>query len=160
MTPTLRGRLWAPWRRGYIKQGPPQGCFLCRARRATNDRRHWVVHRARHAFVLLNLYPYNNGHLLVAPYRHVARLDRLRDPELLECWRLADQFIRRLDRLMAPHGYNLGMNLGRSAGAGVPGHVHLHLVPRWRGDTNFMPVAGGTKVISDSLDAVYRLLTR
>ena len=152
-------RLWAPWRRTYISQRPPPGCSLCRARRATNDRRHWVVDRGREAFVLLNRYPYTNGHLLIAPYRHVARLSALRKTERLEIWALADRFMRRLDRTVKPHGYNLGVNLGRSAGAGVPGHLHWHVVPRWQGDTNFMPIIAGTKVISDSLDAMYRLLT-
>lgn len=158
MTPS---RLWAPWRAPYIThldRRPLRGCLFCRARRATNDRRHWVVHRGRQAFVLLNLYPYNNGHLLVAPLRHVATLAELKEAEMLELWRLANRFIQRLDRHLAPHGYNVGLNVGRPAGAGVLGHLHLHIVPRWDGDTNFMSVTAGTKVISMSLDQLYRLL--
>ena len=151
-------RLWAPWRYQYVHRPRGGGCVFCRAKRARDARRHWVVYRGRHAFVILNLFPYNNGHLMVAPLRHVARLRDLRDAELVELWRLVDEFIRRLDRTIRPHGYNLGVNLGRPAGAGIPGHLHVHVVPRWTGDTNFMPVTGGTKVISHSLDAVYRLL--
>ncbi len=169
-------RLWAPWRAPYIThldRRPLRGCLFCRARRAgtargvasssesrraTHDRRHWVVHRGRRAFVLLNLYPYNNGHLLIAPLRHVATLAELTEAEILELWRLAARFIQRLDRQLAPHGYNVGLNLGRPAGAGVLGHLHLHIVPRWDGDTNFMSVTAGTKVISMSLDQLYRLL--
>ncbi len=154
-------RLWAPWRAPYITRlgrRPLRGCLFCRARRATNDRRHWVVHRGRHAFVLLNLYPYNNGHLLIAPLRHVATLAELKEAEMLELWHLATQFMQRLDQHLAPHGYNVGFNLGRPAGAGILGHLHLHIVPRWDGDTNFMSVTAGTKVISMSLDQLYRLL--
>lgn len=107
---------------------------------------------------MLNLYPYTNGHVLIAPNRHVGRLDRLTDGERVALWQLAGEFTRRLDRALAPHGYNIGANLGRAAGAGVVGHLHLHVVPRWIGDTNFMPVLSDTRVISDSLDAVYHLL--
>jgi len=160
MTPL--GRLWAPWRGRYIARlggRPARGCLFCRARRATDDHRHWVVSRGRRAFVLLNCYPYNNGHLLVAPNRHVAGVRQLQDAELLELWRLADRFLHRLDRILRPHGYNVGLNLGHAAGAGVPGHLHLHVVPRWHGDTNFMSTVAGTKVISDSLESLYRRLT-
>ena len=152
-------RLWAPWRRQYLFGPKTRGCVFCRARRATNDRRHLVVHRGRHALVMLNLYPYTNGHLLIAPNRHMNRVDRLTDAERVELWQLAGEFTQRLDRALAPHGYNIGMNVGRAAGAGIVGHLHLHVVPRWTGDTNFMTAASGTRVISDSLDAVYRLLT-
>ncbi|MBI4227529.1 MAG: HIT domain-containing protein, partial [Candidatus Omnitrophica bacterium] len=151
MTP----RVWAPWRRRYLLAPKGRGCLFCRARRARDDRRHWVVHRTRHAVVMLNLYPYTNGHVLIAPNRHVGRLDRLTDGERVALWQLAGEFTRRLDRALAPHGYNIGANLGRAAGAGVVGHLHLHVVPRWIGDTNFMPVLSDTRVISDSLDAVY-----
>lgn len=151
--------LWAPWRGAYVRRGLLSGCIFCRARRATNDRRAWVVHRGPSAFVMLNLYPYTNGHLLIAPYRHVGRLQRLREAELLELMQLTCRFMERLDRAISPHGYNMGINIGRAAGAGVPGHLHLHLVPRWEGDTNFMTSAASLRVISDSLDAMYELLT-
>ena len=118
-----------------------------------------LVH-GRLAFSILNKFPYNNGHLLVAPYRHVARISDLREEECLDLWRLADDAIERLDRAFAPHGYNVGLNLGRPAGAGIPDHLHLHVVPRWIGDTNFMPAVAGTKVISQSLESAYRILKR
>ena len=152
------GRLWAPWRRRYVTHPSQRGCLFCRIGKGRDDRRNRILHRSRHAFVLLNRYPYNNGHLLIAPYAHVANLGRLNDPEVLDVWHLADRFVRHLGKRLAPHGYNLGINLGRSSGAGVVGHLHLHVVPRWNGDTNFVPVAAGTKVISDSLDALYRSL--
>lgn len=153
-------RIWAPWRHEYVSTvHKSRACIFCRAQRSTNDRKHLVIHRGRHAMVLLNLYPYASGHLLIVPNRHVATLERLTDAERLELWQLAGEFTARLDKTMRPHGYNLGMNLGRAAGAGILGHLHLHLVPRWDGDTNFMTVAGDLRVISRSLDAVYRLLT-
>ena len=152
-------RVWAQWRRHYLTAPKARGCVFCRAHRSTQDRRHWVVHRGRHALVLMNLYPYTNGHLLIAPNRHIGRLDRLTDAERVELWRLAGRFIQRLGRTLKPHGYNVGVNLGRAAGAGIVGHLHVHVVPRWVGDTNFLPVLGDTRVISDSLDAVYRRLT-
>ncbi len=151
-------RVWAPWRRHYLTVPKRRGCIFCLAYRSRQDRRHRVLHRGRHAMVLMNLYPYTNGHLLVTPNRHINRLDRLTDAERVELWRLADRFIRRLDQTLKPHGYNLGVNLGRAAGAGIVGHLHLHLVPRWAGDTNFITSVGDLRVISDSLDAVYRLL--
>lgn len=154
------GRLWAPWRRRYLTQGPPKGCLFCQAHRAPARRRHLVVHHGQQAFALLNLYPYNNGHVLVAPYRHLGRLDQLTEREWLDLWRVTREMMARLDRVVTPQGYNLGVNLGRAAGAGVPGHLHLHIVPRWIGDTNFMPVTGQTKVISDSLEALRRRLRR
>ena len=107
---------------------------------------------------MLNLYPYNNGHLMVSPYRHVARLSKLTTEELLACWQLTAHCERLLHRVLHPHGFNVGLNLGRTAGAGVAGHLHIHLVPRWNGDTNFMPVVGETKIISEALDALYREL--
>lgn len=156
--PPVLERLWAPWRQQFVTRAPGPGCLFCRLRRVRDDRRHWILHRGAHAFVLLNRYPYNTGHLLVVPNRHVARLDRMPDAELLELMRLADRFIRRLDRVVKSQGYNVGLNLGRSAGAGVPGHLHLHVVPRWAGDTNFMTTIGDSKVIAGSLDALHQLL--
>lgn len=116
--------------------------------------------RGEWAFSLLNKFPYNNGHMLVAPYRHVARIGDLTEQEWLDLWRLTDDALERLGRAFRPDGYNLGVNLGRAAGAGIPGHLHLHVVPRWSGDTNFMPVLAHTKVISQSLEAAYRILRR
>ncbi len=119
-----------------------------------------MVTRGDSGFSLLNRYPYNNGHLMVAPYKHVGRLSLLTNQEWAELLDLTNDAIRRLDKVFSPHGYNVGINLGKSAGAGIPGHLHLHIVPRWVGDTNFMPTVAGTKVISQSLEAAHHLLTK
>ena len=153
------GRLWAPWRRAYLLHQRSAGCIFCAARRSHADRRHHVVARGDAVFTLLNRYPYNNGHVMIAPYRHIGTLDHLRPAEWGELLTMAQRVVERLTRGLRPHGFNVGLNLGRAAGAGILGHLHLHVVPRWAGDTNFMPVLGHTKVISQSLDEVYRLLT-
>ena len=151
--------LWAPWRLEYILSDKETGCFLCEAARAESDRDALVVCRRDGCFCVLNKYPYNNGHLLIAPNRHVAELADLSDAEMLELMVLARDAQRALQREMSPDGFNLGANLGKIAGAGVPGHFHLHIVPRWAGDTNFMPVVGQTKVIPQSLEALWTALT-
>lgn len=156
-----KNRLWAPWRAGYISgilNPSPKKCPFCGAREARSDSKRFILTRGRTAFSVLNLFPYNNGHLLIAPYRHVGRLDALRQEEWLELLHLAKDAMARLKRIMGPHGYNLGINLGKAAGAGIPGHLHLHLVPRWVGDTNFMPVIAESKVISQSLASAHSLL--
>jgi ATP adenylyltransferase len=152
-------RLWAPWRSGFITaKKPPRRCIFCLAQANHEDQAHRVIARGRYAFALLNLYPYNNGHLMIAPHRHIGELDRLRPAEWAELLTLSQRLVRRLRRTLRPHAFNLGLNLGRSAGAGLPGHLHLHVVPRWDGDTNFMPVLAHTKVMSQSLDELYHLL--
>ena len=118
-----------------------------------------MIVRNTHVFALLNRYPYNNGHVMVAPYRHVGRIERLTSAEWSGMLGVIRRLTGRLERTIHPHGFNIGFNLGRIAGAGIPGHLHLHLVPRWNGDTNFMPILGQTKVISQSLDELYDLLT-
>jgi ATP adenylyltransferase len=151
-------QLWAPWRHEFIYVRQRRGCIFCRAVKSRANQRHYVVSRSRHAFALLNIYPYNNGHVMVAPRRHMASLTRCRDAELLDLWRLVNAVQTRLQRVLRPQGFNLGVNVGRPGGAGIPGHVHVHVVPRWTGDTNFMPVVAHTKIISDSLDALYQRL--
>jgi ATP adenylyltransferase len=156
--------LWAPWRLPYVVAAskPPEGelpCFFCRGLAETDDRRNLIVRRTGHSAVVLNRFPYNNGHLLVAPKAHKARLDELTADEHLDLMTTIAQMVQQFDRLMKPDGYNIGVNLGRSAGAGLPGHLHWHVVPRWDGDTNYMPILAGTKVIVQSLDALYDLLT-
>jgi len=144
-------RLWAPWRLEYIAAADEQeGCVFCLAQDAEEDDS-LVVHRGRNAFVLLNKFPYSSGHLMVAPYRHVGDFGALEDAEALEIHRLASEGIGALAQTYAPQGYNAGWNLGRVAGAGVVGHVHLHVVPRWAGDTNFMPVLADVKVLPEHL---------
>jgi ATP adenylyltransferase len=155
--------LWAPWRLSYVAAGgtpaADDACFLCRGLAEADDRRNLVALRTPRSVVVLNRYPYNNGHLLVAPRAHKARLDDLDADELLETQETLRRMVRALDGLMRPDGYNVGLNLGKAAGAGLPGHLHWHVVPRWDGDTNFMPVLGDTKVIVQALDALYDLLT-
>jgi ATP adenylyltransferase len=145
--------LWAPWRLEYIQQADEQeGCVFCRALEGT-DEEMLVVHRGRLAFVLLNRFPYSSGHVMVAPIRHVGDFAELTDEEALEIHRLAERAIAALAETYSPQGYNLGWNLGRIAGAGVLDHVHLHVVPRWAGDTNFMPVLADVKVMPEHLQA-------
>ena len=157
-------RLWAPWREVYLAgaRRPPssKGCLFCQKGGSRKDPADQILVRGPSAFSMLNKFPYNNGHMLVAPYRHVAKVQKLTEQEWLDLWRLADDAMRRLDRAVSPHGYNLGINLGRAAGAGIPGHLHLHIVPRWNGDTNFMPTVAHTKVISQSLESAYKILKR
>ena len=142
-------RLWAPWRLEYVETGADAGgCVLCDAV-AGDDPAGLIVHRGEHAFVLMNLYPYSNGHVMVAPYRHVAEPGSLDVTERTEMWSLFDAAVRALTAAMSPHGFNAGVNLGRVAGAGVEDHIHMHVVPRWNGDTNFMPVLADVKVMPE-----------
>ncbi len=153
-------RLWAPWRMAGIREGFAEGeCFLCEAAEATDHKAHYVVARSAGCFCLLNLYPYNNGHLLVAPYRHEADLEALDEAERADLLTLTVQAKKALDTVCAPHGFNIGMNLGQAAGAGLAAHVHLHIVPRWSGDTNFMTTLGSAKIIPQALDEMWKRLT-
>ena len=142
--------LWAPWRLEYIEQADElPGCLFCRAAQGDDD--DLVVHRGADAFALLNKFPYSSGHLMVAPMRHTGDFADLRDEEALELHRLAGQGMGALAAVYRPQGYNVGWNLGRIAGAGIVDHVHLHVVPRWAGDTNFMPVLADVKVLPEHL---------
>ena len=144
-------QLWAPWRLEYVEQADGgAGCVFCEAA-AADDEERLVVHRGEKAFVLLNKFPYTSGHFMVAPYRHVGEFGDLGDEEALEIHRLAERGIAALAETYGPQGYNLGWNLGRIAGAGIVDHVHLHVVPRWAGDTNFMPVLADVKVLPEHL---------
>lgn len=150
-------RLWAPWRLEYVGSADEQeGCVFCHA--LEDDETGLVLHRGREAFSLLNKFPYSSGHLMVAPYRHVGEFSELGDGEALEVHRLASQGMGALAQLYGPQGFNVGWNLGRIAGAGVTDHVHLHVVPRWAGDTNFMPVLADVKVIPEHLAETRRRL--
>ena len=155
-------KLWAPWRKGYILKKSHRGCFFCQKIKApaSRDSKNLILKRTPHSFSVLNLYPYNNGHLMVVPKKHVATLDRLTETEQLDLLKLVNDTVKLLKRSLNPRGMNLGINMGRIGGAGVPGHIHIHLVPRWAGDTNFMPVTGNTKVISESLKSVYERLKK
>jgi len=152
--------LWAPWRINYI-QGldKKDGCFICDNLKAPDDdEKNLVLWRTARCVVILNRFPYNNGHLLIAPNRHIADLDHATDDELLEMTKLIKESQKALTLAIKPHGFNVGMNFGRCAGAGLPGHIHIHVVPRWDGDTNFMTVCSNTDVISQSLTELLELL--
>jgi ATP adenylyltransferase len=154
-------RIWAPWRLPYVKDASKDseaGCIFCTKPAEDEDERNLIVHRGERCFVILNLFPYTNGHLMIAPYAHLATLPEL-DPETTaEMMALAQRAIVVLDRTYEPHGYNAGLNQGRAAGAGYEGHIHLHVVPRWSGDTNYMPVLADTRVMPQSLEESYRAL--
>jgi ATP adenylyltransferase len=152
--------LYAPWRMEYIGAPAPPGCLFCRALSAPaeDDRANLVVHRAQGGVVMMNKFPYNSGHLMVAPRAHVGALTDLDDDQTLGLMRLVRSSLRAVDRLMSPEGFNVGANQGRVAGAGIPDHVHLHVVPRWNGDTNFMPVLGEVKVVNEHLERTWERL--
>ena len=154
--------LWAPWRLAYVAAAkaptPGDDCFICRGLADQDDRGNLIALRTPHSVVVLNRFPYNNGHLLVAPRVHKGTLAELDSAEVLETQQTLSRMIQALDDLMHPDGYNIGLNLGLAAGAGLPGHLHWHIVPRWHGDTNFMPVLTDAKVIVQSLDAFFDLL--
>jgi len=151
-------QLWAPWRLEYVQSADQvEGCVFCRAAEG-DDEEQLVVHRGERAFVLLNKFPYASGHLLVAPYRHGADFGELADAEALEVHRLAADGLEALRAAYGPEGFNLGWNMGRVAGAGIVDHGHLHVVPRWGGDTNFMPVLADVRVIPEHLVATRRKL--
>jgi ATP adenylyltransferase len=156
-------RLWTPWRMTYLKAphgSGGTGCIFCDKIREPieKDPENLVLLRGERAFVMLNLYPYSNGHLLIAPYEHTGELEALSGETLQEMMLLVGKGIRALKRAMAPQGFNVGANLGRAAGAGVDDHVHLHVVPRWSGDTNFMPVLSETRLIPEMLPQTYEIL--
>ena len=151
--------LWAPWRMPYILQADKnKDCIFCTKPKEQRDEENLILYRGKTCFVIMNLFPYNNGHLMIVPYRHTADLGGLSDDERLELIALAGEFTEILSDTLGPSGFNIGMNLGRVAGAGIDQHLHLHVVPRWQGDTNFMPVVGDTKVISEALTETYRKL--
>ena len=150
-------KLWAPWRIRYVQSKKTKQCIFCKALKAAASK-NYVVFRTRHSLVLLNIFPYNNGHLMVAPVRHLSKLEQLKDYEILDLFKVLAKAKKLLDKVLKPKGYNIGINLSDIAGAGIPGHLHIHIVPRWKGDTNFMPVLAGTKIISQSLDELFRRL--
>jgi ATP adenylyltransferase len=157
-------QLWAPWRLAYVatpaeKDKPtPGACFLCQGIAGTDDRANLLVHRTPLSVVVLNKFPYNNGHLLIAPIEHKGRLDELSAEQLLDLQLVLRKMLAIIEKRMNADGFNVGLNLGKVAGAGLPGHLHWHIVPRWHGDTNFMPAVADTKVIVQSLDSLYDLL--
>jgi len=153
----MKNKLWAPWRIQYIQGTKAKGCFLCAAGKNGVDQDR-VVFATAHSVCVLNIFPYNNGHLMIAPRGHVRDMSKLDEVQLLDLWHSVETARKLLRKVLKPEGFNIGINTSAVAGAGIPGHLHVHIVPRWKGDTNFMPVVGGTKVISQSLDQLYKLL--
>ena len=155
-------RLWAPWRLQYVEvpKDQPTGDFIARMDGETNDRENLVVDRSAHAITILNRFPYSNGHLLVSPRRAAAEIEHLTDEELLDTQRQIQRMVSALRKIMNPSGFNIGLNLGRAAGAGLPEHLHWHIVPRWNGDHNFMTVISDARIIVQSLDEVWVRLRR
>lgn len=153
-------RMQAPWRIDYIKAAKEEGCVLCQALQRGNDRESLILQRNELAFVIMNKYPYTNGHLMVAPNEHLGDMTEVRPEVWREVMVLSQLCVRALDEVAQPHGYNLGINVGRVAGAGVLGHLHLHVVPRWNGDVNFMPVLAEVRVINQHIEEMYEDLAR
>jgi ATP adenylyltransferase len=152
-------RLWTPWRMEYLQADKPDGCIFCMMLASDDDKSCLILHRGRKAFVVLNRYPYNNGHLMVVPHDHVNTLEDLDDDTLMELMQLVNKGMAALRETMSPHGFNIGVNLGKAAGAGIDDHVHVHVVPRWDGDTNFMAVLAGTRMMPEMLDQTCSRLT-
>lgn len=152
-------RMWAPWRLKYV-QKKTKSCIFCRAAKSKKDRKNYLVYRGKFAFAILNIFPYTNGHLMIAPYRHVKDLRQLNSQELLDLLEVLKIIKNKLDKLLKPAGYNIGINVGKAAGAGIENHLHIHIVPRWLGDINFMPIISETKVISQSLNDLYNNLRK
>ncbi len=150
-------KLWAPWRMRYIEGigGVEDGCIFCVKPREGNDEKNCIVHRGDTCYIIMNIFPYNNGHLMVVPFLHTSRFSELDSAVRLEMQDMAGLAMEAIESTMRPDGFNMGMNIGRTAGAGIADHLHLHVVPRWNGDTNFMPVIGNTKVISEALEDSY-----
>lgn len=157
----MADQLWAPWRFEYIKssgESNSQGCIFVDLPAQNNDRENLILVRGKHAFVILNRFPYTSGHLMVAPYRHTADMGELNDDELLEINQLVRDCLKWITAAFHPDGFNVGVNLGSAGGAGIPSHIHWHIVPRWNGDTNFITSVGNVRVIPQSLEASYDLL--
>jgi len=150
--------LWAPWRMEYIVGNREEGCLFCSKLQRGDDRGNLILYRGERSFMILNRYPFTNGHLMVVPNRHVSSLEELNERETLELMASLKKSLLVLRRALKPDGFNVGMNLGREAGAGIEAHVHFHVVPRWNGDTNFMPVLFDTKVIPEFLEKTYEKL--
>ncbi len=151
-------RIWAPWRIQYIQMGETEGCILCERPEQKKDALNYILYRGDKNFVILNSYPYNPAHLMVAPYRHVDSVEELTEEERHEHFEIVSRCVRVLRQVFNPGGFNIGINIGKAAGAGIENHVHTHIVPRWQGDTNFMPVLAEVRVLPEALVETYRKL--
>jgi len=151
-------QLWAPWRIDYIRGEKPMACILCEKPNSKQDEVNHILHRGAEGFIMMNLYPYNNGHLMVSPYAHVNTLEALSDATTTNLMGMIKASLSALQKAFSPEGANIGLNLGKAAGAGIDDHLHFHVVPRWVGDTNFMTVVGDHRVIPEDINETYRLL--
>ena len=153
-------QLWAPWRMEYILSeiDKTDGCIFCEFPAANEDEKYLITYRSKHCFVIMNKYPYNNGHVMVVPFAHTADLLKLSDEIMIDLQKTIQKTVQVLRNVMNPHAMNIGMNIGRTAGAGIDDHLHYHIVPRWDGDTNFMPVISATQIVSESLPVTWKKL--
>ena len=156
-------RLWAPWRIKYIETSTQKSdgkkdkkCLFCESAKTT--RKNYVIFKTKYSISILNIFPYNNGHIMISPLRQIQKISQLKDAEIIDLFKTLNKVTKLLDKVLAPDGYNIGINISEIAGAGIPGHLHIHIVPRWKGDTNFMPVLYNTKIMSQSLDELYKRL--
>lgn len=149
-------RLWAPWRIKYIRAEKQKGCIFCKISSAKG--KDYVIFKTKHSISVLNIFPYNNGHVMVSPKRHISELSKLKEIEILDLFKTLIKTKKLLTNVLKPDGYNIGINTSRSAGAGIAGHLHIHIVPRWKGDINFMTTLYDTRIISQSLDELYKRL--
>ena len=150
--------IWAPWRIEYIQREKAEGCILCDKPSQSSDAQNYILYRGDKNFIIMNTYPYNPGHLMIAPYRHIANLEQLTDEELHEHFEIVSRSIKILRQVFNPGGFNIGINMGKVAGAGIDDHFHTHIVPRWQGDTNFMPVISDVRVLPEALAETYEKL--
>ena len=151
-------QIWAPWRIEYIQMEKPEGCILCDKPKQNSDALNYILYRGGKNFVIMNTYPYNPGHLMIVPYRHIAQLEELTDEERNEHFEIVGRSIKLLKQVLNPGGFNIGINVGKVAGAGIVDHFHTHIVPRWQGDTNFMPVLADVRVLPEALAETYQRL--
>lgn len=150
--------LWAPWRIKYILGKKTTGCIFCQKPKQKKDKANYILKRGKFVFSILNIFPYNNGHTLIVPYRHIDSIEKMNNDELIEMFDFIKHTSKLLKTKLNAQGFNIGFNIGKVAGAGIDKHLHIHIVPRWQADTNFMPVLTGTKIISQSLEELYNII--
>lgn len=150
--------LWAPWRMSYFQTPQKNSCIFCDKPKESADKENYILYRGKSSFVIMNIYPYNNAHLMVSPYKHIPSLSKLQREDLIDLTLLTQTSLQILENAFRAEGFNVGINIGKAAGAGFADHVHIHIVPRWNGDTNFMPVLSETKVMPEHLNSTYEKL--
>ena len=151
-------QLWAPWRMEYVKSEKSDECIFCSLPKANDDTKNYILHRGQSAFIIMNIFPYNSAHIMVSPFRHIGCLTSQNTEEIKEMNNMTRRSIEIFRAVINPEGFNVGYNIGKAAGAGYDEHIHCHIVPRWTGDTNFMPVLGETKVHPEHLKTTYKKL--